>query len=81
MGSRWIFLAIPSVRLETGVGGACGCDATEGAPQDRGRYEEDDPMAGLQSWRVYLASNMIAQNPSATSNNEAPICSGPILGA
>jgi len=49
--------------------------------QDRGPYEEDDLMTGLRSWRGHLASNMIAQNPNATSKNEAPICSGPILGA
>jgi hypothetical protein len=30
---------------------------------------------------VHLMSNMIAQTASATSTNEAPICSGPILGA
>jgi len=70
MGSRWIFVAIPSVRLETGAGR---WGLTEG------RYEEDDLVHGAGGF--YLASNRIAQNPSATSKNEAPICSGPILGA
>ena len=46
---------------------------------DRGPYEEDDLMAGAGGF--YLASNRIAQAPSATSNNEPPICSGPIFGA
>ncbi len=64
-GAVWTFVAIPSVRPETGVG----------------RRGEDDLMAGLRTWSVHLASNMIAQNPSATSKKEAPICSGPILGA
>jgi hypothetical protein len=35
----------------------------------------------LNDLSIHLVSKMIAQTASATSKNEAAICSGPILGA